>query len=82
MNIVQIFPGMIWGGAEQYVLDLGLHLIEQGHNTTFVAIDNPQLRECLSNIDNVFFIDIEFFSGSYHVIVNWCEFIWNIDIDQ
>ena len=30
-------------------------------------------------IYNVFFINIEFFSGSYHVIVNWREFIWNVD---
>lgn len=69
MNIVQIFPGMIWGGAEQYVLDLGLHLIEQGHNTTFVAIDNPQLRECLSNIDNVFFIKFRIFGIFNHRIL-------------
>ena len=23
MKIVQIFPGKVWGGAEQYVIDLG-----------------------------------------------------------
>ncbi len=37
MNVLQIFPGKVWGGAEQYVLDLGNTLIAQGHNVWFLA---------------------------------------------
>lgn len=39
MKIVQIFAGKIWGGAEQYVLDLGKSLIGRGHTVKFIS--NP-----------------------------------------
>lgn len=41
MNIVQIFPGKVWGGAEQYVLDLGRALEDQGHDVTYLCLDAP-----------------------------------------
>lgn len=37
MRILQIFPGKVWGGAEQYVLDLSHHLEQAGHSVTYVA---------------------------------------------
>lgn len=37
MKILQIFPGKVWGGAEQFVLDLGLSLRDQGHEVEFLA---------------------------------------------
>lgn len=37
MKILQVFPGKVWGGAEQYILDLGKALIEKGHEVYFVA---------------------------------------------
>lgn len=37
MKIVQIFPGKVWGGAEQYVLDLGRALTARGHEVTYAA---------------------------------------------
>ena len=37
MNIIQIFPGKIWGGAEQFILDLGTALCEQGHNVSYLS---------------------------------------------
>ncbi len=37
MKIVQIFPGKVWGGAEQYVLDLGTALTREGHDVVYVA---------------------------------------------
>ncbi len=37
MTIVQIFPGKVWGGAEQYVLDLGNALEAMGHNVRYIA---------------------------------------------
>lgn len=36
MKIVQIFPGKVWGGAEQYVLDLGRALMARGHEVIYV----------------------------------------------
>lgn len=37
MKIVQIFPGKVWGGAEQYVLDLGRALQQRGHRVSFLC---------------------------------------------
>lgn len=37
MNIVLIFPGKVWGGAEQYVLDLGQALSARGHKVTYLC---------------------------------------------
>ncbi|MCI9285987.1 MAG: glycosyltransferase family 4 protein [Muribaculaceae bacterium] len=39
MKIIQIFPGKIWGGAEQYVLDLGRELRRRGNDVIFMARD-------------------------------------------
>ena len=36
MNIVQIYPGKVWGGAEQLVLDLGTALQDRGHNVVYL----------------------------------------------
>ncbi len=32
MNILQIYPGKVWGGAEQYILNLIKSLEQRGHN--------------------------------------------------
>lgn len=37
MKIIQIFPGKVWGGAEQYVLDLGKALTQRGHEVIYVS---------------------------------------------
>lgn len=37
MQIVHLFAGKVWGGAEQYVLDLGLAQRERGHHVSFVC---------------------------------------------
>lgn len=37
MKIVQIFPGKVWGGAEQYILDLGRALAARGHEVVYMA---------------------------------------------
>ena len=39
MKIIQIFPGKVWGGAEQYVLDLGIALSAQGHDVSYLCRD-------------------------------------------
>lgn len=39
VKIIQIFPGKVWGGAEQYVLDLGRALASRGHEVTYIARD-------------------------------------------
>lgn len=43
MNILQIFPGKIWGGAEQYVADLGKALESKGHNVEYAGYDREAL---------------------------------------
>lgn len=39
MKIIQIFPGKVWGGAEQYVLDLGRALSREGHEVEYLCRD-------------------------------------------
>jgi len=36
MRIIQIMPGKVWGGAEQYVLDLSKALANRGHEVTII----------------------------------------------
>lgn len=50
MNIVQIFPGKIWGGAEQYVLDLGQSLVSLGYNVSYIARPSNQIQDRLKGI--------------------------------
>lgn len=37
MRILQIFPGKVWGGAEQYILDLSKALLTKGHNVMLLS---------------------------------------------
>lgn len=39
MRILQIIPGKIWGGAEQYIVDLAKALEARGHRVSFIAHD-------------------------------------------
>lgn len=45
MKIVQIFPGKVWGGAEQYVLDLGQALQKQGHEVFYMGTNSNVIKE-------------------------------------
>lgn len=40
MKILQVFPGKVWGGAEQYILDLGNALENHGHEVIYVCRDS------------------------------------------
>lgn len=39
MKILLVFPGKVWGGAEQYILDLGNALEDTGHEVIYVCRD-------------------------------------------
>ncbi|MBD5333792.1 MAG: glycosyltransferase family 4 protein [Duncaniella sp.] len=52
MNIVQVFPGKIWGGAEQYILDLSTALTAQGHSLTYVTRDSEAVGSRLKASGN------------------------------
>lgn|SRR5574344_2395851 len=47
MNIIQILPGKVWGGAEQYVIDLSKELIRHGHHVTFVSRRSKVITEII-----------------------------------
>ena len=47
MNIIQIFPGKVWGGAEQYILDLGTALEKQGNHIHYFAYNTPAITNRL-----------------------------------
>ncbi len=47
MKIIQIFPGKVWGGAEQFIIDLSMALQEMGHQVLFFAHDCPAINNRL-----------------------------------
>ncbi len=47
MKVVQVFPGKVWGGAEQYVLDLGSELAARGHSVSYVSRDSEAVASHL-----------------------------------
>lgn len=47
MKIIQVFPGKVWGGAEQYIFDLGTALQESGHELIYLAHNNPAIKNRL-----------------------------------
>lgn len=49
MKIIQLFPGKIWGGAEQYVFDLGKALCGQGDEITYFACNSTPIRKRLQS---------------------------------
>lgn len=57
MKIVHILAGKIWGGAEQYALDLGKTMASQGHEVKFVA---RQSQPVVSRLDAEADIDISY----------------------
>ncbi|MCM1292551.1 MAG: glycosyltransferase family 4 protein [Bacteroides sp.] len=50
--MAQIFPGKVWGGAEQYVLDLGRALVAQGHEVEYYCLDSAPVISRL-NAENI-----------------------------
>lgn len=50
MKIIQVFPGKVWGGAEQFVLDLGQTLSRQGHNVIYLTRDRKAVTERLEGV--------------------------------
>lgn len=50
MTILQIFPGKVWGGAEQYVLDLGRALAAEGHSVSYLCRDAEAVTSRLDGI--------------------------------
>ena len=37
MKIIHIIPGKVWGGAEQYIIDLGEALRNMGHEVFYIS---------------------------------------------
>lgn len=60
MNIMQIFPGKVWGGAEQYVLDLSSALENAGHRVVYFARDSAAVRRRMDGVRQVRYLK---FSG-------------------
>lgn len=50
MKIVEIFPGKVWGGAEQYILELGTSLAALGHEVRYVVRNSPAVTERLNGL--------------------------------
>lgn len=48
MKILQIIPGKIWGGAEQYIVDLSRELEARGHEVAFLAYDKEAVTSQLN----------------------------------
>ncbi len=55
MKILLVFPGKVWGGAEQVVLDMGEALSMAGHTVRYVARDKKAIREKLDGMPSITF---------------------------
>lgn len=51
MKILQIIPGKIWGGAEQYIVDLSRELQARGHVVKFLVHDKEAVTSQLESSD-------------------------------
>lgn len=58
MKIIQVFPGKVWGGAEQYVLDLGRALTKMGHELVYITRHSAAVASRLQG--NVVFTSLPF----------------------
>ena len=47
MRILQIIPGKIWGGAEQYIVDLSKALVDRGHTVDYLCHDREAVTSQL-----------------------------------
>lgn len=47
MKILQVMAGSVWGGAEQYVLDLGRALEAQGHTVGYLTRESEAVKSRL-----------------------------------
>lgn len=64
MKIMQIFPGKVWGGAEQYVLDLSKALQSRGHQVMFLTRDS---RAVTSRLKGEVTVEVLPFLGSWDI---------------
>lgn len=53
MTIVHLLAGKIWGGAEQYALDLGMAQRALGHTVRFVIFDAEPVRKRMAGVEDV-----------------------------
>ena len=51
MKIIHIIPGKVWGGAEQYIIDLGDALGNMGHEVFYIA---RKVKAVTKRLDNKF----------------------------
>lgn len=80
MKIVQVFPGKVWGGAEQYVLDLGRELAARGNSVSYVARDSAVVASHLRE-DSVDFEPLPFsWSLDLRTISRLSEIIRDADV--
>lgn len=49
LTIVQVYPGRIWGGAEQYILDLSRALRSKGHKVVQLCLNAPPVTARLES---------------------------------
>lgn len=71
MKILQIFPGKVWGGAEQYVLDLGRSLQSRGHEVRYMCRDADAVT---SRLDNDVSYSI-FAMATLRSHLQWCDVV-------
>lgn len=80
MKIVQVFPGKIWGGAEQYVFDLGNELVARGNSVRYVSRDSATVTSRLRE-HGVEFVALPFsWSLDFRTISRFAEIVKDVDV--
>lgn len=68
MNILHVLPGKIWGGAEQYALDLGEALSFSGHHVSYLAFPTKPIESRMKDISECVFLKFDRFGSSKELI--------------
>lgn len=80
MRILQVIPGKIWGGAEQYIVDLGSGLKIRGHEIIYACYDIESVTSRLKSWVNEFTVFPNFDIGYYRFIRILKELVRDVDI--
>ena len=68
MNIMHFLPGKIWGGAEQYALDLGEALKSKGHKVSYLSYPSNAVMNRMKGIENYSCLKLNRFRNSKELI--------------
>lgn len=68
MNIMHVLPGKIWGGAEQYALDLGEALKSKNHEVSYLSYPSKAVMNRMKGVEDYSCLKLNRFSNSKELL--------------